>query len=95
MLGTLETNEMTIYSKESLSHNEIIHESMEILKASGAPFVDTWAPVDKVKEAVSGEKAKIILNWLHADQKLSKKVAQEVLPSPCRNNGAKRKAVAL
>lgn len=73
MLGTLETNEMTIYSKESLSHNEIIHESMEILKASGAPFVDTWAPVDKVKEAVSGEKAKIILNWLRADQNLARK----------------------
>ena len=85
LLGTLEANAMTIYSKESLSHDEIICESLKILKASGAPFVDTWAPVDKVKVAVSGEKAKIILNWLRTDQNLSKKVALEILPSPCRN----------
>ena len=85
LLSTLETNAMTIDSKESLSHDEIIRESMKILKASGAPFVDTWAPLDNVKEAVSREKAKIILNWLRTDQKLSKRVALEILPSPCRN----------
>ena len=85
LLGTLEANAMTIYSKENLSHDEIIRECMKILKASGAPLVDTWAPVDKVKKAVSGEKAKIILNWLRTDQNLSKKVALEILPSPCRN----------
>ena len=79
LLGTLEANAMTIYSKESLSHDEIIRESLKILKASGAPIAD------KVKVAVSGEKAKIILNWLRTDQKLSKKVALEILPSPCRN----------
>ena len=85
LLGTLEANAMTICSTESLSHDEIIRECMNILKNSGAPFVETWAPVDKVKKAVSGEKAKIILSWLRTDQNLSKKVALEILPSPCRN----------
>ena len=85
LLGTLENNVTTIYLKESLSKSEVIRKCMEILKPSGAPFVNEWAPENEIEKAVSGEEAKIILNWLRADENLSRKVAMEILPDPCRN----------
>ena len=85
LLGTLETSVTAINLKESISKSEIIHECIEILKSSGAPFVDEWAPENKIHDVVSGEKAKIILNWLRTDKNFSRKVAMEVLPDPCRN----------
>ena len=88
LLGTLETNVTTkrrALAKESLSKSEIIRKCMEILKSKGAPFVDEWAPENEIEKAVSGEEANIILNWLRADENLSRKVAMEILPDPCRN----------
>ena len=85
LLGTLETSVTAINLKESISKSEIIHECIEILKSSGAPFVDEWASENKINDVVSGEKAKIILNWLRTDKNFSRKVAMEVLPDPCRN----------
>ena len=85
LVGTLETSLRAIDLKESLSKSEVVYESMEILKFSGAPFVHEWAPENEINNVVSGEKAKIILNWLCTDENLSRKVAMEVLLDPCRN----------
>ena len=89
LLGTLENNVMTKDSKENLSHTQVIHEAMQILKKSGASLVDKWAPANKVRNVVSEEKAKIILNWLRADHQFCENVAKKLLPHPCRVKATK------
>ena len=90
LLGTLESNAITTDSIKNLSHTEVICKAMELLKNSGAPFVEQWAPVKKVQEVVSEEKAKIILNWLLTDQIFKEHVAKKILPRPCRHKTTKK-----
>ena len=85
LLSTLEKCKTPENTTENLSHIEAITAGVNILKAKGAPFVDRWAPVNKMVEVISLNEAKTILQWLRADKNLAKKVATEILPTACRD----------
>ena len=85
LLSTLEKCKVTINRTENLSHIGAITTAVDILKAKGAPFVDIWAPVNKMMKVISLNEAKAILQWLHEDENLAIKVATKILPSPCRD----------
>ena len=91
LLSTLEKSSVKTNEISSRNHTEIIHEALDILKSSGAPYVKEWAPPSKIRKLVSCEKSKIILQWLRADQEFAKLVATEILPDPCRDESLTNK----
>lgn len=97
LLGTLEKSAVRTNEMSNLTYTQIIHEGLDILKSSGAPYVKEWAPPSKIMKLVSCEKIKIILQWLRADQEFAKRVATEILPDPCRDKSLtnKRRGVVV
>ena len=96
LLSTLGKCKVPENTTSNLSHIDTIIEGVEILKKNGAPYVDIWAPVNKMMEVFSFTEAKTILHWFHTDQELVKQVATEILPTPCRSRvatGARQSAI--
>ena len=93
---TLEKCGVPENTTSSLSHIDTIIAGVEILKENGAPYVDIWAPLNKMMQVFSFTEAKAVLHWFRTDKELVKQVATQILPIPCRSRvatGAPRKAI--
>ena len=53
-------------------------------------FCDRWAPANTLRNVLSKEKVKLILNWQRNDQTFASKVVNQILPKhPVKNKGSR------
>ena len=81
---------MTRSSNERVQHKDIITNITRISRYNRAHFFDRWTPVNILKNVLSKEKAKLILNWLRNDQTFAPKVVNQISPKhPVKNKGSR------